>query len=342
MTSARSSTRWASRPAADASVPLMTKTALFLNPGADLGEALVLARRADALGYESLWVTHGIGRDALLVLSAYGQVAPRAGLGTGVIPIYPRHPALLAQEALTLSDISGGRLRLGIGVSHHASMETALGLPMGRPLEVMREYVLVLRAALSGSVRHEGARYRVAWQSGLPKLPAAPPILLAALSPKMLELTGEIADGVVLWLCAPDYIRDVAVPAIRRGRERAGKSLDGFEIVAAVPAALTVDRAAGSALFKAELTRYLALPFYRAMLEHSGFGAELRAYDRTPRPEAVSDHLASGLGAVGDFSGLSAFVAAHRAAGVTLPAIRPIGFPDAPHYRPTLEAGIAC
>ena len=70
----------------------MARTALFLNPGADLGAALALAQRADALGYESLWVTHGIGRDALLTLSAYAHVAPRAGLGTGVIPIYPRHP----------------------------------------------------------------------------------------------------------------------------------------------------------------------------------------------------------------------------------------------------------
>ena len=110
----------------------MARTALFLNPGADLRPALLLARRADALGYESLWVTHGISRDALLVLSAYGQVAPRAGLGTGVVPIYPRHPALLAQEALTLSDISGGRLRLGIGVSHRPMVEGALGLDMGR------------------------------------------------------------------------------------------------------------------------------------------------------------------------------------------------------------------
>jgi hypothetical protein len=93
-------------------------------------------------------------------------------------------------------------------------------------------------------------------------------------------------------------------------------------------------------LFKAELTRYLALPFYRAMLEQSGFGAELRAYDRAPRSEAVPDRIASALGAVGDFRALSAFVAAHREAGVTLPAIRPIGFPDAPHYVPTVEAGI--
>src|SRR5262245_32522307 len=196
----------------------MARTAIFLNPGADLAPALALARRADSLGYESLWVTHGIGRDALLTLSAYAHVAPHAGLGTGVIPIYPRHPALMAQEALTLSDISGGRLRVGIGVSHKPMVEGALGLDMGRPLDVMREYVAVLRAALSGKVTHDGARYRVAWQIGLPRLPSAPPILLAALSPKMLELSGEIADGVVLWLCTPAYIRDHAMPARSAGR----------------------------------------------------------------------------------------------------------------------------
>jgi len=316
----------------------MARLAAFLNPGADLRQALDLARRADALGYESLWVTHGIGRDALLVLSAYAQVAPRAGLGTGIVPIYPRHPVLLAQEALTLADLSGGRLRLGIGVSHRPAMEAGLGLDMGEPLAVMREYVTVLRAALAGRVEHQGKRYRAAWQSGMPVRPAAPPVLLAGLAPRMIELAGEIADGVVLWLCAPEYIRTEALPAIQRGRARAGKPLAGFEVVAAVPAALTVDRAAGGALFKAELTRYLALPFYRAMLVKSGFGAELAAYDRAPGPAAVPDRLAAALGAVGDFGVIRDFVAAHREAGVTLPAIRPIGFPDAPHYLPTLEA----
>jgi len=318
----------------------MARTAVFLNPGVRLAESLEIAGRADSLGYESIWVTHGLGRDALLMLSAYSRVAPRVGLGTGVIPIYPRHPVLLAQEALTLSDVTGGRLRLGIGVSHRPVMEGALGLDMGRPLEVMREYVSVLSAALGGKVDHRGPRYRATWQSGLPALPPAPPILLAGLGAKMLELAGEIADGVVLWLCAPAYIRDKAIPAIKRGRQRAGKPLEGFEIVAAVPAALTVDKPAGTTLFKAELMRYLALPFYRAMLEGSGFAADLAAFDRAPRPDAVSDRLAAALGAVGDFKTVSAFVTAHREAGVTLPAIRPIGFPDAAHYVPTVEAAI--
>ncbi|HKW91000.1 MAG TPA: LLM class flavin-dependent oxidoreductase, partial [Methylomirabilota bacterium] len=128
---------------------------------------------------------------------------------------------------------------------------------------------------------------------------------------------------------------------IRRGRARAGKPLEGFEIVAAVPAALTADRGAATALFRAELTRYLALPFYRAMLEQSGFGAELQAYDRAPKADAVPDRLVAALGGIGDFRALSAFVASYRDAGVTLPAIRPIAFPDAPHYQPTLEAAVA-
>jgi len=319
----------------------MPRTAIFLSPGADLAAAVDLARRADAAGYESVWVTHGLGRDGLQVLAAYAHAAPRVALGTGVLPIYPRHPVLLAQEASTLQEVSGGRLRLGIGVSHRPMMEGALGLDMGRPLEVVREYTTVLRQALTGRVEHAGPRYRVKWQSGVPRLPAPPPIYLAGLGTAMLELAGEIADGAVLWLCAPAYIREHAVPAIRRGRQRAGKALDGFEIVASVPAAVTADSVAAMTAFKGELVRYLALPFYRAMLEKSGFRAEVAAWDAAPGPASVGDRLARSLGAVGDVDALRDLMTAYRSAGVTLPALRPIGFPDAPHYLPTLEAGSA-
>jgi alkanesulfonate monooxygenase SsuD/methylene tetrahydromethanopterin reductase-like flavin-dependent oxidoreductase (luciferase family) len=222
-------------------------------------------------------------------------------------------------------------------------MEQNLGLDMGSPLGVIREYVAVLRGALSGRVEHAGARYRVTWASTLPRLPAPPPILLAALSARMLELAGEIADGAILWLCPPEYIRQIALPAIARGRGKAGKSPEGFEIVAAVPVALSDRVEATVALFKEELTRYLALPYYRAMLKASGFGQELATLEadkaRHPSPgRAVPDRLASALGGIGDVSAIRSFVAAHRSAGVTLPVVRPIGFPDASHYRPTLEA----
>src|SRR2546430_576530 len=110
------------------------RTGLYLTPGADLRAAVELARRAEALGYESLWVTHGLSRDSFVVLSAYACATTRIGLGNGVVPIYPRHPVTMAQAALTLAEFSGGRFRLGIGVSHRPSMEEALGLTLTDPL----------------------------------------------------------------------------------------------------------------------------------------------------------------------------------------------------------------
>jgi alkanesulfonate monooxygenase SsuD/methylene tetrahydromethanopterin reductase-like flavin-dependent oxidoreductase (luciferase family) len=321
----------------------MDRTGVFLIPGADFRLALDLAPQVEAWGYESLWVTHGAGRDAFLVLAAYAQITRTIGLGNGVVPIYPRHPVALAQEALTLAELSGGRFRLGIGVSHRQMMTGALGLDMGSPLLTMREYVAVLRSALSGKVEHSGARYRVSWQSGLPRLPEPPPVFVAGLSAKMLELAGEIADGAILWLCAPAYVREVVIPAIARGRAKAGKSPEGFEVVASVPVAHTDNVEATTALFKEELTRYLRLPFYRAMLAASGFGDDLAAFDRdrgqpASPGRAIPDRLAAALGGIGKEDVVRAYVAAYRRAGVTLPAVRPIGFPDAPHYRSTLAA----
>ncbi len=99
------------------------KLAAFISPGRDLSAAVTLARRAEDLGYDSVWVTHGVGRDSFLVLAAYGAATTRIRLGNGVVPIYPRHPVAMAQSALTLSEMTGGRFRLGLGVSHRASME---------------------------------------------------------------------------------------------------------------------------------------------------------------------------------------------------------------------------
>jgi F420-dependent oxidoreductase-like protein len=311
------------------------RRAAYISPGADLGAAIDLTRLADALGYDSVWVTHGLGRDSFLVLAAYGAATTRVALGNGVVPIYPRHPVAMAQAALTLSELTGGRFRLGLGVSHRASMESMLGLELREPLTVMREYVAVLRGAMGEGASFAGKHYRAHWSLALPRRPPAPPIYLAGLSPRMLELAGEVADGVVLWLCTPAYVREVAIPALVRGRRRAGRPLDGFEVVAAVPLAITADRAGGQRAFRAELGRYLTLPFYRAMLVASGFEAALAVFDATGEPPQA---LVDALGVVGDEEAARAYVAAYRAAGVTLPAVRPITFPDAPWYRRTLEA----
>ena len=311
------------------------RAAVYLNPGRDLRTAVDLARRAEALGYDSLWVTHGFARDSFVVLAAYGAATDRIALGNGVVPIYPRHPVTMAQAATTLAEMTGGRFRLGIGVSHRPTMEDALGLTLAEPLAVTREYVEVLRGGFGAGASFEGKHYRVKWSLGIPDRPPTPPIYLGTLGPKMCELAGEIADGAILWLCTPDYIRKTAIPAIERGRRRAGKPLAGFEVVAAVPVAVTGDVAGTSAAFRGDLTRYLMLPFYRAMLEGSGFREALAEFDRTGQTPAA---LADALGAVGDATQCRAYVDAYRSAGVTLPAIRPLGFPEAPWYRGTLEA----
>jgi F420-dependent oxidoreductase-like protein len=308
--------------------------AAYLNPGADLGTAVELARTAERFGYDTLWVTHGLGRDSFLVLAAYGAATSRIGLGNGVVPIYPRHPVAMAQAALTLNEITAHRFRLGIGVSHAASMEDMLGLRVVEPLTAMREYVAVLRGALGEGSDFSGRHYRARWAMAVPKRPPAPPIYLAALSTKMLELAGEIADGVILWLCPPEYVARVAVPAIERGRRRANQTLAGFDIVSTVPLAITDDRDTALAAFRAELARYASLPFYRAMLETAGLRAEIAAFDREG---VVPIAMAEALGGLGSPTAAREYVDAYRRAGTTLPAIRPITFPDAPWYRRTLE-----
>lgn len=313
----------------------MNRIATFLIPGKDLASAVDQVRHAEALGYDSVWVTHGVGRDSFVVLAAYGAATSRIGLANGVVPIYPRHPVVMAQQALTLAEMTGGRFRLGIGVSHKPSMEDMLGLALREPLAVMREYVSVLRGALAEGADVQGRHYRVRWRMGMPALPPAPPIYLAGLSVRMLELAGEIADGAVLWLSPPAYVRDVAVPAIERGRRRAGKALEGFEVIAAVPLAVTGDPGRAMDAFRVELARYLSLPFYRAMFEKASLAEEVRAFDREGQTPLA---FARAVGAVGDAAAARALVEAYRAAGVTLPAVRPITFADAPWARGTLEA----
>src|SRR3954466_10629987 len=145
----------------------------------------------------------------------------------------------MAQTAATIDEFSGGRMVLGLGVSHRVTVENWYGAKISKPVSQMREYASIVRAILRGETPPEGEFFNAAFRFMGYEPRADLPIYVAALSPNMLRLAGEIADGVMLWLCNPDYIRDVVVPAVRDGRERGGKPLDGFDIVAAVPVALT-------------------------------------------------------------------------------------------------------
>src|SRR5205823_6156765 len=154
------------------------------------------------------------------------------------------------------------------------------------------------------------------------------PIYVGALSPRMLRLAGELADGVVLWLCNPDYIRDVVVPEVTKGREKSGLGIDGFDVVAAVPTAVTDDGEAARARLRGDLIPYFSLPFYRAMLERSGFGDDIAGFDEGMEKGdsqaavgAISDRFLQGLTAIGSADEAEAGVRRYLEAGATSPCL---------------------
>jgi alkanesulfonate monooxygenase SsuD/methylene tetrahydromethanopterin reductase-like flavin-dependent oxidoreductase (luciferase family) len=218
-------------------------TGCFISTGRSLDQAIERVKLAESLGYHSAFTTHIAGRESLTVLTAYALATERIRVGTGVVPIYTRTPATMAQTAATIDELSHGRFTLGLGVSHRLIVESWHGETIDHPVDEMREYVAIARAILRGEDPPAGTKWRSAFHlAGLDPRPELP-IYIAALSPAMLQLAGELGDGVMLWLCNPNYIRDVVLPAVKEGRERAGEPLDGFEIVAAVPGALTGDPA---------------------------------------------------------------------------------------------------
>lgn len=318
-------------------------TGCFISTGRSLEQAIERVRLAEQLGYEAVYTTHIAGRESLTVLTAYALASERIRIGTGVVPIYTRTPATMAQTAATIDELSGGRLTLGLGVSHRPVVEAWHGQRIDKPVSEMREYTAIVRAILRGEPPLDGEK----WQSSfaLAGLEARPrlPIYLAALSPAMLRLAGEIADGVMLWLCNPHYIRDVVVPEVRAGRERAGRTLEGFDIVAAVPSALVEDRTQAYEAMRTDLLPYFGLPFYRAMLERSGFAGDIAAFDAAggdfeAMRAAISDEFLSVLTAVGDSpDAVQAGVARYRDAGASSPCVGPIPRTD---FAATLTAAI--
>jgi alkanesulfonate monooxygenase SsuD/methylene tetrahydromethanopterin reductase-like flavin-dependent oxidoreductase (luciferase family) len=314
----------------------------FVSTGRSIGSAVERVRLAESLGYESAYVTHIAGRESLTVLTIYASATERIRLGTGVVPIYTRTPATMAQTAATIDEFSGGRLTLGLGVSHRPVVEGWHGQTIDKPASEMREYASIVRAILRGEDPPAGEK----WDTGFHLVGIEPrpelPIYVAALSPRMLRLAGEIADGVILWLCNPNYIRDVVVPEVAAGRKLAGKPLEGFDIVAAVPSALVEDPQQAFAAQRPDLIPYFGLPFYRAMLERSGFGADLEAFDAAAgsgdaaaMAAAISDEFLGVLTAVGDEAGVRAGVQRYLDAGATSPCVGPIPRTD---FEGTLRA----
>lgn len=311
----------------------MHRLAAFSPAVRSLEESIGRAQTAERLGYESVWTAQlPDARDAALVLAAYAANTQRVKLGTAVLPIYTRHPTAMAQMAATLDEMSGGRFVLGIGISHKVTVEGMWGLKLESPVDAMREYLTIVRTSIhDGRCAFDGRYFTARWGYSGPRRQDLP-IMISALNPRMLELAGELADGVVLYMCSPRYIHDRIIPAVTAGRERAGKSMDGFEIVAGIDSCLTTDRAAALEVYRGVVQRYSSLPYYRKMMDASGFKDELESGQIT---EGMIDELA----AIGDETHVRDAIRRYRDAGVTLVGVGPFSkHQGAAGFEGTLEA----
>jgi F420-dependent oxidoreductase-like protein len=257
--------------------------------GVDAPTLVDLIVQAEEAGVQQVWATQGgSSTDLLTAYAAAFQRTGEIGLGTSIVPIYPRHPLALAQQAATAAGLGPGRLRLGVGTSHRPSIEGVYGMKMEEPLAYLEEYIGVLRAALwEGSVQHEGRFFTARVKMNHPQ---PVPVLIAALGEKAFRLAGAKSDGAISWNVPARHLLNVALPALRDGAESAGRPAP--PLVAHVPVVLSEDADAARAAARKALSVYARLPFYYNMWAAAGYPLEADG--------SVSDALIDNLVVMGD------------------------------------------
>lgn len=248
---------------------------------------LALAREADAVGYAVVWAAEAYGSDAATVLAWVAAQTDRIDVGSAIFQIPGRTPANTAMTAATLDTLSGGRFRLGLGVSGPQVSEGWHGVRFDKPLARTREYVAIVRKALARErLTFDGEFFTLPLPDGPGKaltLTVHPvreqiPVYLAAIGPKNLELAGEIADGWLAIFFAPERADEIMAP-IRAGREKAGKSMAGFDVVPTVPVVIGDDVAACADQVRAYTALYVGgmgsreKNFYNQLACRMGFEA---------------------------------------------------------------------
>lgn len=231
-------------------------------------DILAEARAVHEFGGHTYWMSQIFGFDALTALAIVGREVPGIELGTAVVPTYPRHPMMLAQQALTVQAATGNRLCLGLGLSHQFVVEYLWGLSFDKPLRHMREYLSVLMPLLSGEpVNVEGETMTVRGSIGIAGA-GRPSVVIAALGEQMLRLAGTVADGTATWCTGPKTLAELTIPTIVQAAADAGRPAP--RVSAALPVCVTDDVDGVKAVVAELLSVYNTLPSYRAMMDREG------------------------------------------------------------------------
>ncbi|MHB8376869.1 MAG: TIGR03564 family F420-dependent LLM class oxidoreductase [Dehalococcoidia bacterium] len=237
-------------------------------PGASLDAQVREIVQCEQDGFDSAWLNHVFGADALTVIALAGARTSRIEMGTAVVPVFTQHPFALAQQAATTQSAAGGRLTLGIGLSHSPVVENMWGLSYAHPARYMREYLSVLAPLLrEGRVAYAGEVFKVA--AGLQVPGTSPvPVLIAALAPMMLRIAAEMADGTVTWMAGIKTIETHVTPRINAAAQAAGRPRP--RVCVGLPVAVTDDAAAAREKAAKMFQIYGQLPNYRRMLDIEG------------------------------------------------------------------------
>ncbi|PJE94925.1 LLM class F420-dependent oxidoreductase [Streptomyces carminius] len=323
---------------------------------------LAVAQEADRLGYSVCWAAEAYGSDAATVLAWVAARTERIDVGSAIFQIPARAPAMTAMTAATLDTLSGGRFRLGLGVSGPQVSEGWYGVRFDKPLARTREYVEIVRRATSRErLTHSGEH----WTLPLPDGPGKPlkltvhpvreriPVYIAAIGPKNLEQTGEIADGALLIFYSPEHAEETTLGALRAGREKAGKTMEGFDVVPTVPLAVGDDPEALADTFRPYTALYVGgmgsrkQNFYNRLARRMGYekeAAEIQdrylAGDRDGAAAAVPRRLIDSTTLLGPVERIADRMRAYAEAGVTTLTLAPAGF-TLEERLASLRAGVA-
>ena len=312
------------------------------------GDNLAVAQEADRLGYAVCWAAEAYGSDAATVLTWVAAQTERIDVGSAIFQIPARQPAMTAMTAATLDSLSGGRFRLGLGVSGPQVSEGWYGVKFDKPLSRTREYVEIVRKAMTRErLSYEGEH----WTLPLPGGPGKPikltmhpqrehiPLYIAAIGPKNLQQTGEIADGALVIFFAPEHAEATTLGSLRAGREKAGKTLDGFDLVPTVPLAVGEDVRGLADQFRPYTALYVGgmgsakQNFYNKLAQRMGYekeAAEIQekylAGDKEGAAAAIPHELIDSTTLLGPVERIADRMKAYAEAGVTTLSLTPAGF----------------
>lgn len=328
----------------------MVRISFAMSRGLPPSDIVECVKLAEELGYESAWVAEGHGGDQFAILSACAMATKRIRLGTSISSVFVRSIPTIAMAAATVDQLSNGRFILGLGSSHRVQVEPEHGIPYRKPIQRLRESVEIIRTLLRhGSVSYKGEIISIErfdlWFTPLrPEIP----IYLAALFPKMLQVCGEIAQGVILTWSTLEAGRRAA-ENIAIGAQRVGRRVEEVDIASLLPCYVTADRRQAFDAMRSSVAFYGGFfPRYNRLMAESGFAdaahAIKAAWDRAGLEAAtrmVPDILIEAISISGPPSDCRERVEAYRRSGITLPIISPRPWGPNPKQM-VLEALQAC